>query len=388
MRKVFIQSLILALLFSGCSSDNNTPINPDEEINLQEAKLSNFPFEEIDYVGIQITQPILDNNEELYEGVIIITLPHTITSLALTLKSVNIDTSKFNIFPSVGSQENFSEIDYMRYEITSNTNPEMSIHYNVRVIIAPNPDEEKLSISSFELLANDNSSSTNINLIKEAKSTQIADSLLVCLFPTTIDFSDIKPVIEYIGSKIEYRINGENFSEYPIETGRSIDFEYPNTVDFKISNSTNSKSIVYRIIVDTQNPIFFNQEEVVIPDLQMGNTYNGIGIGSWTNKGNYPISTMGPNEYTNVTTPVAGLNNIFVATLSKDTGGNINPGEDGTINVVVTNTPIEGEYEATAVFHLNFNENSWEIVSSPIDDYVNNIGYNNAELNISGRITN
>ncbi len=388
LTKVFIALIITISLF-GCESNDNSSTNSQEEINLEEAKLTDFIFEEIKYEDIKITQPTIENNKEIEEGEIIITIPNTTTSLLLSLKSINIDSDTFNISPPVGTQELFSETEFVKYTITPKSNFENSIHYNVKLILTPVNENEKLAITSFELLSNDTSAFTDIDLIKEAKSLQTIDSLLVCLFPKSIDFSDLTPAIKYQGTKIEYRVNDTDFTEYPIATGKKINFEYPNTVDFKVTNATNSQSIVYRIIVDSEQPISFDKPEVVIPDLKVGDTFNGVNVATWTNEGNYPITTMSPNEYTLVKSPIEGINTIFAVTLSKSSGGNINPKETGIVNVVITNTPIEGEYEATALFKLNFNENSWKIVNTPTDDFINDIGYKISELlKVKGTLVN
>ncbi len=384
-RFVFNTILTFFILLSACSSNDNSGSDSEESINLETAKLTDFPFEEIDYTNIKITQPVISNNEETTEGEIIITLPHTVTSLSLSLKSVNIDTEKFNVFPSVGNKELFSETDFIKYTITSKNNPDKTLHYNVKIIIEENPKEEILSLTNFELLANDNSAFTDIDLIKKSK-LQTIDSLIICLFPASINFSELAPAIKYKGSNIEYRINDNDFKKYPVDTGETINFKYPNTVDFKISNSTNSTSTTYRIIVDTKHPISFNEAEITIPDLLIGNTYNGTGVATWVNQGNYPITTMSPNEYTNVVTPATGLNNIFAVTLSKNSGGNINPNEEGTVNITITETPLIGEYKVSAIYHLNFNQNSWILVNSPTDSFIGNFGYSNVELNVKGNI--
>lgn len=377
---------ILMMLFIGCNNSDNSPNFPQVDIDLNEAKLTDFPFKEIDYLNIEITQPVIDNNEEKKEGEIIITLPHTVSSLALTLKSINIDTDKYEIFPSLGVQTLFSETEFVTYKISSASNPEKSIHYKVKIVIAPDPQEEALLISNFELLTKDKASYTDIDLTKKATALQSVDSLLICLLPLPGDYSNLCPAITFKGSKVEYRVNNGSFEEYPVSTGKNIDFKYPNTVDFKISNSKNS--VVYRIIVDTHHPIVFEKHTITVPDLQMGSTYNGVGVATWTNKGNYPITTMSPNEYSQVITPAAGLDNIFVTTLSKNGGGNINPDESGTVNIVITNPPLAGKYESLAVFKLRFNENSWKITNSPTDNYISDITYKNAQLKVKGTVTN
>ncbi len=390
--KIFLPLIITVLCIRCGSDDNSSPLSEgsEEEINLEEARLTDFPFQEIEYLDIEITQPTIVNNEEVEEGEIIITLPHTVTSLLLTLESVNIDTEKYNIFPSVGSLELYSETESVNYQITSTSNPDINIHYNVRVIVAPNPDpkEEKLSISSFRLLANDGVSQADLRLKKEALSIQSVDSLLFTLFPRSVDFSDLTPTIEYQGPRLEYRINDEEFRVYPVDTEEKIDFKYPNTVDFRVSDATNSTAITYRIIVDTTNPIVFNQPELNIPDLFPRDTYNGIGIGTWTNQGNYPITDMSPNQlrFTLGECNRTELCNIFNVELSSNEPLFTKPDQDGVINIVVTNNaPASEEYETIAIFsNLKFDENTWRIINAPADEYRSDIGYIPVQLTMRG----
>ncbi len=385
--------IVFTLLFFACNDDDTSTI-PNINIDLEQAKLNDFPLEEINYLDINIKNPIIENNKEITKGEIIIKLPHNTNSLALTLKSVNINTSNFIISPNVGTKILFSETEFVTYKITSKTDSEKSLTYKIKIILEEAPKEEALHLINFELLDVNHSNKpyTNIDLTTKA-TLQTVDSLAFCLFPVPVNYSKLtRPGITYKGSKIEYRVNNNDFKEYPITTGAEIDFSYPNTVDFKISNADNSKFKTYRIIVDTEYPIVFSDQinpisnNITVPNLKIGNTYNGVGIATWTNMGNYPMSNMSPNEYTNTTGPVSNLN-IFTTTLSS-TGGTINPGEEGTLNIVITNTPLIGVYKSTAEFHLNFNQNTWKIVNSPIDDYILNAGYKKFHLNIEGTITN
>ncbi len=383
-----LQVLIFSFFLIACDSDNEkkSDSSTENEINLSEAKLSDFQFNEIEYLDIKIKQPIIDNNQEMEEGEIIMTLPTTTSPLVFSLKSTNIDDNKFSVSPSVGAQELFSESKFVKYTVSSKNDPNIKISYNVKVIISPPTNKELLSISNFELLSNDKSAFTDIDLVKEAKSIQSVDSLLICLFPKKIDFADLTPAIKFNGANIEYRVNNDDFKAYAVETGENIDFKFPNTVDFKISNSTKSESIIYRIVVDSQHPISFKEQEIVIPNLKVGETAKQLGITTWSNDGNYPISTMSPNEYNDVKTPSEGLKNIFTVALSKNGGGNINPNQEGLVNIVTSNTFLSGQYESTSIFNLNFNENSWEVNNSPEDDFVTDIGYKKVFLKIKATV--
>ncbi|WP_299781232.1 hypothetical protein [uncultured Formosa sp.] len=241
--------------------------------------------------------------------------------------------------------------------------------------------DEELAITSFDMLTQDHTFSVI------AANIQPVDSLVICLFPSAVDFANITPTIAFEGSSISYRINDEEFKTYSATVGESINFSYPNTVDFKITNSDNSNSKVYRIIVDTEHPIVFNNSEITIPDTSVNTNYNGIEIETWTNVGNYPIRlTLRTTEYTNVTTPETGGNNIFSSTLTNDLDM-IDPNEEGQVNVFTSNASVIGEYTATALFTLNFNENLGYIVYDDVStsEYVKDIGYKQAELQLKGR---
>ena len=257
---------------------------------------------------------------------------------------------------------------------TSNDNDEDTIEESAT--------NEMLSITSFKLSSNEHSFTT-------IKATiQPIDSLVVCLFASPVDYSDLIPEITYQGTSIEYSINNGSFNTYSLNSSESIDFSYPNTVDFKITNSDDSNSKIYRIIVDTEQPILFNNPEITIPDSPVNTNYNGIEIDTWTNVGNYPIRlTLRTTEYVAITSPKTDASNIFSATLTKASDIQ-NPNETGEVNVFTTNASITGSYATTALFNLNFNENLGYIVydDETTNEYVKNIGYKKAELKLKGNI--
>ncbi|NIJ46348.1 hypothetical protein FHR24_002835 [Wenyingzhuangia heitensis] len=244
---------------------------------------------------------------------------------------------------------------------------------------------ESLSITNFELLAKDNSSYTNIDLVV-GSNLQSVDSLVICLFPISVDFTDLTPAITYLGSKIEYRINNDVFKEYSIKTGESIDFSFPNIVEFKVSNSESSLFKTYRIIVDTERPILFNNPNITIPDTEVKTSYNGLEIDTWKNVGNYPIRvTLRTTNYVDIKSPDNSTSTIFSTTLTNLT--NVIPTSQGKVNVFTTNATVKGVYSTTALFHLYFNENLGYIVYDDITNkYVKDIGYIPVELSLKGTI--
>ena len=241
--------------------------------------------------------------------------------------------------------------------------------------------EEPLALTSFNMLTNNHTFS-----VLEAN-IQPVDSLVVCLFTSVVDYANITPTMAFEGSNIEYRINNETFNPYNATVGEQIDFSYPNIVDFKISNSDDSESTIYRIIVDTEQPILLHNSEITIPDSQVNTTYNGLEIDTWTNVGNYPIRlTLRTTEYKDISAPEAAAGNIFSTTLTKSTDM-IYPNEEGQINVFTTNGSVAGSYASTALFSLYFNENLGYIVYDDItNDYVKQIGYKQTELTLKGNL--
>ncbi|MHA7944474.1 hypothetical protein ACJOV8_015460 [Formosa sp. 3Alg 14/1] len=239
--------------------------------------------------------------------------------------------------------------------------------------------EEKIALISFDMLTKDHT----FSVIKSDVFS--VDSLVVCLFPTPVDYASISPLVNFEGTSISYRINNESFIEYSESVNNNIDFSYPNVVDFKISNSDDTESKVYRIIVDTEQPILFANSEITIPDSPVSSNYNGLNIDTWRNVGNYPIRlTYRTTEYVDVETPETGLNNIFSTTLTT-ASDIINPNEEGQVNVFTTNATIPGSYASTALFNLNFNENLGYIVyDDTTNTYVKDIGYAKATLKLKG----
>lgn len=240
-------------------------------------------------------------------------------------------------------------------------------------------EDEILAITNFKI-----SSEIHSFSILDA-SIQSVDSLIVCLFTSPVDYANLIPTIEYLGTSIEYKINNQEYKRYTID--EVFDFSYPNIVDFKVSNEDNSLSTTYRIIIDVEQPILFSIPEITIPDSRINTNYSGIEIGTWKNVGNYPIRvTMRTNEYEDIITPKENISNIFSATLTNEI--NVNPNEEGNVNIFTSNATVVGKYEATALFDLYFNENLRYIVYDDVTGaYVKDIGYKKARLRVKGTIT-
>src|SRR5436189_1992564 len=87
-------AVVITLLASSCSSDDpNDPHEPDAD--LENARLTDFPLSEVDYLSINIIHPELTNGEETKQGKIEITIPHSRQSMVLSLKEFKLDNSKY-----------------------------------------------------------------------------------------------------------------------------------------------------------------------------------------------------------------------------------------------------------------------------------------------------
>src|SRR6187431_1851918 len=91
---LFYNLFVLLLIAGSCSSDDDTPEN-GSGVFFQEAKLSDFPLNEVPYLDIDITHPEVVNGTETRPGKIRITIPFSQTSLRLSLKQFHLDQNKY-----------------------------------------------------------------------------------------------------------------------------------------------------------------------------------------------------------------------------------------------------------------------------------------------------
>lgn len=251
--------------------------------------------------------------------------------------------------------------------------------------------EGNLLFSEFKFPASSNTSlSSDVEAFKLTEApSQLIDSLLYVIFPDGTDFSQLKPEIEVEENVLlEYRLNDNAFTEYPSQE-MTLNLRYPNTLDFRLNKGQATKT--YRVIADVANPIQFEMEEVAAPDMEPGNTYSFLNIIKWTNVGNYPITALSPNTYSDIVTPIAGQEyRLFTVSLDKDSPGELLPGEEGAVQVVVSNTPsVEGEYSVMANFNITFDANRYVVsyLSSETIPFVEDI-YAPVHLKVSGNVQN
>ncbi|TRX58216.1 hypothetical protein FNH22_14225 [Fulvivirga sp. M361] len=392
--KVIIEAARISFFFlciinlTCCSSDDGPSVGTTS-VDIKDALLSDFPLTEADYLDIDIVQPKFnDNAEEIEHGSIKITISYADRLGSLSLRSVNFDLSKFNIIPGIGSKV-LSVGSPFTYEINSTRDGDKIIHYDVEVVIEEDPTGGKLELTSFKFEKSRNPTlSSDIQALKFTEYPTLGNSRAVfILVPVGTDFSTLIPTITYEGATLEYSKDNGPFIDYPTE-GKAIDFKYPNRINIRVTNFYGNESQTFQVIVDVPQPIQLEEIKFVTPDITIGDSYQGFGIMKWINQGNHPIPPLSPNSYINIKTPTGGSEyKLFSASLTKGGSGDINPGQEGKINVLSVQAPaITGEHRSTAVFDFNFDFTRHMVTGfSTSLNFVEDI-YEPLEFEISGTV--
>jgi hypothetical protein len=366
---------IFTMVISSCSSDDNDPENPNAF--WENAKLNDFPLNEVAHLDIDISHPEISNGVETRRGEIHITIPFSQQSLTLSLKQFGLDQSKYSISPAVGVPQNFSE-GAVTYTIADVLSSERSVHYDVTIIHGGDPFFVNAEVTDFRFEKEKNPSLTNtIEALKISEYESYSENAIYVIVPLGTDFAGLKPTITYDAAKLYYSVGGE-FMVYP-ESGLTVDFKYPKRFQLKAENSNGTKSKPYTVIVDVANPLQFDSP-VVTDNVKAGNGLieDFFGIATWTNQGNHPITGMSPTEYKDKTYPIpdyTGEANVITATLTNPNSGTTGllPGQSGQINVRVKRTLFTGLYSTTAVFTPTFDFETQTISYWPVDDRVEGI---------------
>ena len=128
MRNVFkrlhIGSAILSicLMISCGSDDDQTPISTSE-VNIEEAKLSDFPLFGVTSTKVEIIDPEIINNKEVKPGEIKITVPSrtALDKISVHITSDELNLSKFSISPGNDVQLSYEDQKENVYAITTAT---------------------------------------------------------------------------------------------------------------------------------------------------------------------------------------------------------------------------------------------------------------------------
>ncbi|MDO5975004.1 hypothetical protein [Flavivirga jejuensis] len=371
MQRIIKLQNIGLILFSvffmmGCSDDDTTYKATD--INIEEAKLLDFPLMGIKPTGIEIVQPEIVDNKEVTYGDIKITLPSTITSLeniaaAITSKELNL--SKFSVSPGNTVNLSFEDGKVHVFTISAATgDKEALLHYNVSIIKEVSPVSETLKITGFTFEKSKNPSLPNdITITKIVEDDDGIDKIYI-LVPLGTDFTDLVPTITYDGATLYYSQDPSTTVNvlYP-STATSFDFKYPKTFDLTVVDKNDDKQKKTSIIVDVVNPVRIETELITIPDVKKGERLLYFpGITKWINQGNHKIYYNYRKGTTYEDEDLIVIDNTYyynIFTVDRDIPiDGLIPGESDNVNVLVW--PLsEGTYKSTAVFYTQIYENSF-----------------------------
>lgn len=361
MKSIIKLQSIGILLFSmffmmNCSDDNHTPTIPDPDINMEEAKLSDFPLFGIERVAIDITQPVIEDNKEITYGEIKITVP-SITSLdniGVSITSKELNLSKFSMSPDNVSLS-FEDDQVHVFTISEATGEqEALLHYNVSIIKEAPSVPETLKITRFTFEKSKNPSLPNDIMISKTVEDPGSIDKIYIFVPLGTDFTDLVPTITYDGTKLYYTqdtsVAPVNMDvEYPtVDT--SFDFKYPKSFILAVKDRDDDDIRTTNVIVDVINPVRIETVSVTTPDATEGSSEYFTGVTKWINQGNHKINFQKATTYEDRSPVVTPPTNVITVDRSLPGGGLI-PGESANVNVRVSQYFPEGTYKTTAVFY-------------------------------------
>ncbi|MDO5975005.1 hypothetical protein [Flavivirga jejuensis] len=360
MQRVIKLQNIGLILFSvffmmSCSDDDKTTYKTTD-INIEEAKLLDFPLIGIEPTGIEIVQPEIVNNKEVTYGDIKITLPSTVTSLEniyISITSRELNFSKFSVLPENIVNLSFEDGKVHVFTITTATgDKEALLHYNVSIIKEVPPVPETLKITGFTFEKSKNPSLPNdITITKTIEEVGRTDKIYLFV-PLGTDFTDLVPTITYDGTTLYYSQNPLTTVNvlYP-STATSFDFKYPKTFDLTVVDRNDDKQKRTTIIVDVVNPVRIETESITTPDVKEGTSVYFTDVTKWINQGNHKINYQKATTYEDVD-PAGGIT-FKAITVDRDlSSGGLVPGESANVNVQVSSYYYpEGTYKSTAVFY-------------------------------------
>ncbi len=347
-------------LLISCNSDDNTINNPQgPTINIEEAKLSDFPLFGIRPTAIEIVDPEIVDNKEIKYGEIKITLPSTITSLeniSVSITSAELNLSKFSISPGNNVLLSFEDQKVHVFTISAATgDKEELIHYNVSIVKEAPVIPETLKITGFTFEKSKNPSLPNdITISRYIEDDGFPDKIYLFV-PLKTDFTDLVPTITYDGAKLYYDQGSNSYAEYPtIDT--SFDFKYPKPFYLKVKNKNDNRERTATIIVDVVNPVRLEKVSVTTPDVTKGSTSVFFtGMTKWINQGNHKINFQRATTYEEMNPVIiSSVTNSPVNVITTDRNlpsGGLEPGESANVNVSVNSRFPEDLYTTTAVFY-------------------------------------
>ncbi len=379
MNRSFKLQSIGVLLFTvifmiGCdSSDEST--NTSQGVNIEEAKLSNFPLFGIESISVEITDPVITENKEVTYGEIKITVPSTVSldDIRASITSEELNLSKFSISPGTDVALSFEDEKVHVFTISTATgNKEALLHYNVSIIKELPPVPETLKLTGFTFEKSKNSSLPNDVTISKRADINISYEKIYLLVPVGTDFTNLVPTITYEGANLYY---SQDTSIAPVdmnvafpEGDTSFDFEYPKEFLLAIKDKNNEEVKLIGVIVDVVNPVRIETVSVTTPDATEGTSGNFRGVTKWVNQGNHKIHFQKATTYEDVSPVVTPEPSTKAITVNRIlTSGGLLPGESADINATVASQYYpEGTYKTTAVFYTKiFQDNGSDDLFEP-----------------------
>ncbi|BFP41702.1 hypothetical protein FGF1_25470 [Flavobacteriaceae bacterium GF1] len=388
---------LLVSVLVGCSSDNDQGLEEDNRltVDMTAAILTDFQLSEVPYVDIQLNQPEIVDGVQLTPGEIMITVPATFAPLELSLASVNFDTSKFEIFPAIGSVQSFGEGNAIAYTITSLEDRNLSISYLVS-ITRDDAATEKAEITGFRFEKSKNTDlASDIDALRIVAYPARNSNAIFVLVPVGTNLTNLVPTIDFEGDGLQYRQGDSDFIPYP-ETDPSIDFtsnydfvSFEDRNELELSVTTAVSQNRYRVIVDVEDPIEMLESSVSTATVTQGEIR--VFPFKWTNRGNHPVQHgINASTYSNSIEGDTKENilNAFLATSSPLQAGFVRPGEEGNVLVTVNAAEAElADYEVKIVFAPKYDVHRAMIIDlvddlNPIEDI-----FNTVELHVKTTVT-
>lgn len=344
--------------FLGCneSDDNNTEPN-ENIIKIEDAKLFDFPLFGITPISIEIIQPTIIDNKETVYGEINIVVPNSVSlsKIAATFTSNELNLSKFNVLPGNTSSLNYETQNHIYTVVNVLDESEELLHYTVNIKKEVIQTPPTLTVTDFKFEASKNSQLTN-DVTIEKRVDDVNSQTIYLFVPTGTDFSNLTPTATFDAEDVFYTqdssisITDVN-TAYPT-TETSFDFAYPKRFIIVLRDDANNTIKWVNVFVDVKNPVAIENTDITTPDITTTASSTSFrGITTWKNVGNHILEFNMATTYENKI-PTSDID--FITARRNFTSIGLAPKESADINVLVIKDLPVGEYKSTAVFHSKF----------------------------------
>ncbi len=349
--------ILFTTMFIGCSDDSSNPQSNPETVNIEDARLFDFPLFGITPVSINITQPTIVNNEETAFGKVDIVVPNTVSlnEIASSITSGELNLSKFDIIPGNNTELNYETESHVHTIVNVLDESEELLHYTIKIEQEVISKPSTLTVNDFRFEASKNPQlSDDITIERRVEDLNRQDIYL--FVPAGTDFSDLTPTATFDAEEVFYTqetsipIVDVN-TPYPT-TETSFDFAYPKSFIIVLRDNASNRIKWVNVFVDVKNPVEIENTHITTPNLiTPGSSEYFAGITTWKNVGNHKLEFGSATTYEGKV-PSSTVN-FITANMDFATNG-LEPGESADINVKVNGNLPVGEYKTTAVFFTEF----------------------------------